>query len=119
MKSIRIFIELVVLGALIAFFWVPLKDLALQTYNKIAPCSIPITYRIGVIDPRFGVSTSTFKDDIAQATQIWDKPLGKELFVYDQKNGEVTVNLTYDSRQATTAELGRLGVTPLRRSRHV
>ncbi len=70
-------------------------------YLQKAPCEAPLTYKIGVVDPGFKVSTETFKADVEQASQIWEKAIGKELFVYDPK-GELTVNLVYDERQQLT-----------------
>ncbi len=64
------------------------------------PCSSPITYRVGTIDPKFGVTQAQFLADINNAAQIWDKPFSKTFFAYDP-NGTVVVNLIYDNRQAT------------------
>ena len=69
--------------------------------NRPVPCAEPITYRIGTLDPRFGVSTSTFMADIASASTIWDNDIGRTLFAYDPR-GEVVINLIYDNRQAAT-----------------
>jgi predicted Zn-dependent protease len=70
-------------------------------YFQKPPCDTPITYKIGTVDPRFGVTADAFKADIAQAAGIWDKSIDKTLFTYDP-NGVLTVNLVYDSRQAIT-----------------
>lgn len=65
------------------------------------PCESPITYKIGTVDPRFGVTPDDFKNDIAQAADIWDQSINRTLFTYGP-NGVLTVNLVYDNRQATT-----------------
>jgi predicted Zn-dependent protease len=65
------------------------------------PCSSPLHYQIKGIDPKFGISTTTFASDVASAADIWNKALGKDLFVYDPK-GSLTISLEYDKRQATT-----------------
>lgn len=72
-------------------------------YFQKPPCDTPITYKIGTVDPRFGVATDTFETDIAQAASIWDRSINKTLFVYDP-NGVLTVNLVYDSRQQITQQ---------------
>jgi len=70
-------------------------------YFHKEPCEVPITYQIGMVDPRFGVSQDEFKNDITRAIKIWGEPRDTPLFVYDPK-GEITVNLIYDIRQETT-----------------
>ena len=65
------------------------------------PCRDPIHYKIGTLDPRFGVSESDFEKDIAQAGNIWSTAVGKTLFAYDP-SGTLTINLIYDNRQAAT-----------------
>lgn len=64
-----------------------------------APCAKPISYSIGNLDLRFGVSKETFLKDIQQAEKRWEQGAGKQLFVYDP-NASFTINLTYDERQA-------------------
>ncbi|NNM83782.1 matrixin family metalloprotease [Candidatus Parcubacteria bacterium] len=66
-----------------------------------SPCDTPVTYKIGTVDPRFGVTLDAFKKDIVQATEIWDTSINKKLFAYDP-NGVLTINLVYDSRQQIT-----------------
>jgi outer membrane murein-binding lipoprotein Lpp len=70
-------------------------------YFKKGPCEEPLAYSIGTIDPRFGVSEETFKQDLVEASAIWEKPLQKPLFMYDPK-GALVINLVYDSRQQIT-----------------
>ncbi|HEU0080977.1 MAG TPA: matrixin family metalloprotease [Candidatus Paceibacterota bacterium] len=65
------------------------------------PCDSPIVYHIGAFDAKFGLSRAAFVADTAEAAAIWQKVVGKPLFVYDESRG-LPVNLVYDSRQATT-----------------
>jgi hypothetical protein len=67
------------------------------------PCSKPISYSVGEIDPRFGMSQSDFANIILQAEKIWKDPAGKNLFQYDA-NAQFKINLVYDERQQTTQE---------------
>ena len=78
--------------------------------NKISPCSTPVTYSVGSIDPGFDISTSTFVSDLEDAEIIWETPSGKNLFQYLPSGGAVTVNLVYDQRQASTDKLETLGI---------
>jgi hypothetical protein len=75
--------------------------------SRIVPCAAPIRYRIGTVDPRFGVSQDAFKEDIVEASGIWGSSIGRTLFQYDPK-GSLVVNLVYDTRQQATQEESRL-----------
>lgn len=74
-------------------------------------CEEPITYSIGVFDRRFGISQKDFRSALAEAEAIWEKPSGIELFVYSPEKSELSINLTYDSRQEVTSTLSNLGST--------
>ena len=77
--------------------------------GRLSPCSSPILYSIGAIDPRFHVSTNTFVNDLKIAEAVWEAPSGKNLFEYAQSGGDVTVSLIYDDRQAATDKLKAMG----------
>ncbi len=81
----------------------------LKSTKVTVPCEKPITYTVGSFDRRFGISQKYFLSALAEAEKIWEKPLGKELFVYDPQEAEVSVNLIYDYRQETTKTLSNLG----------
>ena len=86
-----------------------------RLYIQKTPCSAPIEYKIGTLDPRFGVSQAQFEKDINQANNIWGNSIGKQLFKYNP-NGVLTVNLIYDNRQATTQEENKLNSNILQTS---
>lgn len=69
------------------------------------PCARPITYALGSIDDRFGVSNKYFLDAIDDAIDIWEKPMGKDLFSYSSDKGELTINLVFDYRELVTTKL--------------
>lgn len=78
----------------------------------IAPgkvCANPLTYSIGDLDERFGVSKAALAKDIAQSGGVWEKVAGRTLF---QPNpaGAIKINFIYDYRQKTTDQLKREGV---------
>lgn len=77
--------------------------------SNVAPCSTPITYSIGSIDPRFGISTSTLIADLKEADAIWTLS-DRSLLHYEASGGVVTVNLVYDERQAATDQLRAAGI---------
>ena len=75
-----------------------------------APCGTPVTYSLGAIDSRFGISKDVVRADVQEAETIWEKPSGKNLFQYAESGGDVTVNFVYDNRQAATDKLKTAGV---------
>ena len=75
----------------------------------ILPCVEPITYSIGSFDRKFGVSYSDFLEALRDAEEIWEQPLGQELFNYSSERGELVVNLIYDHRQEVTNTLAEIG----------
>lgn len=77
-------------------------------YTTQKPCTEPIAYRIGTLDPRFGVSEEELVADLEVSSRIWEDALGgKDLFVYDAEAG-LTVSLVYDERQQTTTHVQEL-----------
>ena len=74
-----------------------------------ATCPVPITYRLGEIDERFNLSTEEAKNIIEEATNVWERPLKRELFIYDD-NSSFPINFIYDERQqlAVTEEEWRI-----------
>lgn len=81
---------------------------ALSYYLRtIAPCSNPIYFKIGSVDPQFNVSRDTLISDANQAANIWNKTYGKTLFVYNAK-GSLTVNFIYDERQSFNTKLNTI-----------
>lgn len=107
----RIVIPLIIAGAVVYVFRVPLRDFVFQTTQQVAPCSLAVSYKIGAIDPRFNITQAQVLKDVQAATAVWDTAAGKTLFSYDPANGVVTVNFVYDARQERTITLKGLGLT--------
>lgn len=63
------------------------------------PLDSRVRYRIGQVDPRFGVSRDELAQLCRQATAIWEEGTGKATFVEDE-DAVLAVNLIYDERQA-------------------
>lgn len=77
-------------------------------YNQMVdrvfhPLDTRVRYRVGNVDPRFGLSHTEVKQLAQQATQIWQQGTGKEWFVYDE-HARLTIHLIYDERQQNTIE---------------
>ena len=67
------------------------------------PCSKPITYSIGAVDPRFNITQGDFQNTILQAQKIWENAAGRQLFQYDPSS-DFKINLIYDDRQANSQQ---------------
>lgn len=87
------------------------RTFALQAYREVAPCTIPITYVIAHIDPRFDISTSSLATALERAAHLWESGAGKPLFVRADDDATLQIKLEYDLRQATTESLKDIGVT--------
>jgi len=85
-------------------FFQPLFDL----FNP--PCTSPIAYSLGTIDPRFKLSEKEALTNINQAIQIWENSIEKDLFNHDP-NGSLKINFIFDDRQEATQKVQELGIT--------
>jgi sugar-specific transcriptional regulator TrmB len=90
-----LFLLMILIGLVIIFFKMP------------RPCQEPLTYRIGKVDERFGMSRQEFADSAKRAASVWAKPFSRELFREDSK-GAIEINLIYDYRQESTDRLKSL-----------
>ena len=74
-------------------------------------CPIPIEYRLGIVDPSFGLEAAEARASIAEAAQLWEAALDSELFTYNDE-ADFTINFVFDERQevadAQTADQERL-----------
>jgi hypothetical protein len=103
---------ILIIGAIaVAVFLVrePLGRLKAELEGYYRPCGHPLTYSIGTFDERFGITRGAFLNAIARAEAIWEEPAGKELFQYIP-DGDLKINLIYDSRQEATVLLQKLGI---------
>lgn len=96
------------IGTIGYFLRNPAMDVYESAMASFYPCSRPVTYTIGKIDPGFKVSKMEFEADIESAIAIWEKPMNKKLFEHTD-TGDVVINLTYDYRQQATNTLDNLG----------
>jgi len=110
MRSIlKIFLTIIILFVIGYLFRDKLIIYLRQPIREFVPCSLPITYSLGSFDERFGLTKDEFQITIRQAEQIWEKPIGKNLF-NQTVNGEMKINLIYDDRQASTEILKKIGI---------
>ncbi len=64
-------------------------------------CPTPLPYRVGEIDERFDITEAKAKAVAISAEEVWEKTLGRDLFVYDEA-ADFTINFIFDDRQALT-----------------
>lgn len=69
--------------------------------NSRSLCARTIEYSIGRFDTQFGVSENDFKSYVAESEKVWEKALGRDVFVY-KSGADFKINLIYDERQLTT-----------------
>ena len=62
-------------------------------------CDVPVHYRIGDIDSRFGTTEEEVKRIAENATALWEHELNTELFVYDESEASLPINFIFDDRQ--------------------
>lgn len=64
-------------------------------------CEEPISYRLGNIDNRFGISEKDIVSLLKEAEDLWETAGAKDLFVYNQNDtNAVPINFIFDQRQA-------------------
>src|SRR3989344_5295017 len=87
----------------VGYFALTHQDRVLQAARQIEarflPCRSPITYSLGTIDARFGISKVTLIANLKEAEDIREKYSDKDLFEYKSDGGDVVVNFVYDYRQ--------------------
>src|SRR4051812_11284831 len=77
-------------------------------YSRMQPpCSQPVSYSIGAIDPRFHLTKDTALKQAKAAEALWEKAAGKNLFDYSSTS-PFKINFIYDDRQARTDELAQI-----------
>lgn len=90
-----------------------LKNNVTGIFIKQIPCREPIPYNLGTFDPQFNISKSYFLSALVDAEAVWEKPYGKNLFIYtpaDSDSHVLKINLVYDYRQQATSKLADLGI---------
>lgn len=66
-------------------------------------CSKPLKYNIGYFDESFGITEEEFKLTIVKAESVWERELGRDVFIYDPK-ADFKINLIYDEKQFATMQ---------------
>lgn len=81
----------------------PAKKFIQETTGLDKPCSKPIEYAIGEVDPKFGISKDQLIQDSREAEKVWENSSGKDLFKYNSE-AKLKINLIFDERQQGSIE---------------
>lgn len=74
-----------------------------EEHEHVNPCSVPVTYYIADIDPRFDITKPQLRRLLDAAGSLWSNAVNRNLFKYDS-DGDVAVHLIYDERQQLIEE---------------
>ena len=103
---------LIVFIAALAIFAERAPDTPSST-EPLNPCEEPLPWRIGQVDPRFGLPHEELENAVREAAGIWDAAADRPRVRPDPAG--MPINLVYDDRQesyerrrADAAELDRL-----------
>jgi hypothetical protein len=77
--------------------------------TSVVGCRLPMTYRVGNVDSRFGLSQADALNAVADAEAVWEKPANINLFAYEP-GGQIVINFVYDDRQKETDLLKKLNL---------
>lgn len=91
-----LFIVIILAGA--GYYFMNYEAPAKQSAFQRIPCQEPLTYRIGPIDNRFGITESEVSAAMKQAASIWSEELSRPVAV-ESDDGNVLVTFVYDERQ--------------------
>ncbi len=113
MRFIGHILRIIILTTIIAFVGYNISDhfrVAIdQKIEWLFPCRSIITYSIDTVDPKFGITKDQFINMVHAGEKTWEDSAGKNLFDFKKEGGKVSINLIYDTRQASTDKLKKLG----------
>jgi len=76
-----------------------------EALTKTTPCSQPLRYTIGTIDPRFTISGPELEQAVEAAVRTWNSGTNNSLLtkhVDDSEHGDIVIRFVYDGRQKRT-----------------
>src|SRR3989344_7296975 len=113
-RRIARIIVFVALAGGVGYFALAYQDLVMRVTRQVEarflPCRSPITYSLGTIDARFGISKATLIANLKDSEAIWEKSSDKDLFEYKSDGGDVIVNFVYDYRQQASDRMAAEGL---------
>lgn len=76
-----------------------------EAFTKTKPCSQPLSYSIGEIDPRFAISAEELEEAVDAAAHTWNNGAGVTLLTkknVETQESDIHIRLVYDGRQERT-----------------
>lgn len=76
-----------------------------EAFSKNMPCSQPLHYTIGNIDPRFSITKAELEKAVETAVSVWNAGNETDMIARregDPVQGDIIVRLVYDDRQDRT-----------------
>lgn len=98
---------LILVGIVFLIFVAYQKVPFVHHFLSYSPCRTPLTYKIGSVDSRFGLSTDAVLKDVNEASSIWNQAMDQPIFEYDP-DGKITINMVYDQRQKLSTQVNQL-----------
>lgn len=74
--------------------------------RAIDPCTTAIPWRVGTVDPRFGLPEGAVGAAVERAAALWGAAAGRPVFVHDANDG-FPIHVLFDERQAEVVERNR------------
>lgn len=105
MKALT-YLTLTILAFGVVIFTVPQAQTVAVKLLSYSECDRPTLYKLGTVDPKFGLSQTEVLSDIQDGTALWSKAYGKPLFGNDFA-ATLTINFVYDDRSALNAQIGQ------------
>ena len=96
-----------ILVILVVAFWSEIVEGFSRAKETFFPCQKPIEYSIDVYDTRFNLPIDEFIQALLEAEAMWEGASGEDLFEFVEE-GDLKVNLVFDSRQEATQKLQSL-----------
>lgn len=104
LKKIFSFLFFIAILASAGFLFFKKFQPQLRNYAPVVmPCSSPLEYSIGSVDPRFNMTEDNLVSLAKEAESIWEKQSEKNLFSY-KSNATLKINLIFDARQQQALE---------------
>jgi tetratricopeptide (TPR) repeat protein len=79
----------------------------LKNANFLTVCDETLYYSLGEVDSRFEISQDELINVLAQAENVWEKDLNRNVLEY-REGATFKINLVFDSRQQQTIEKNKL-----------
>jgi hypothetical protein len=83
------------------------REDALSSQVLVSSKDLPLTYSVGAIDPRFGVSPERVLELAEQAREVWEQAAGRRLLRFET-GAALKVSLVFDWRQEKLQAASRI-----------